>query len=505
MKKLFSLYAIILSAVLLVSCYKDESNYNLVDVNKITITGINERYVQITARDTLKINPTIGSGADAQLYEYAWIRYSALAPYGIIDTISRDRNLSYPVKGSPGNFHVIYSVKNKTNGLSGNFMLTLEVTSIYSKGHYFLKETEDGNSDMDLLIDDGTVLTDIVKKTNGASLLGKPRSMGVMYNRPVVDPYTLTRTNAHALGLITFDKKVGIYRVADMYQLFDHTSMFYAEPNDIPYKFYTNHAQSVYLSSSGVYTTSGIGTGKYGAPVNEAVIGASDQWAMAVGNVGFVYWDEINRRILFHNYQSIAMEITTTTNFPTTNLNYNCVFMGNTGNVVNILFRDRSDASKMSLYQLTSVAPSPFTVPTVASIRNIASTSKLHTATYFGANERTAQMIYFVNANKLYYYNLTNNEEVAILPQGLPADETITYVSNRFNYYETPKLDFFTVATYKDGNYKVFMYNMVGGLPVGAAVRTASGKGKIKEIHHVGTTYNSITEGGGSLLFSYSR
>lgn len=133
--------------------------------------------------------------------------------------------------------------------------------------------------------------------------------------------------------------------------------------------------------------------------------------------------------------------------------------------------------------------------PKIGSITEIGPSSKLHTASLFAANERTAQIIYFIDNNKPYYYDAVNNVEYEMNIEGFPSDETITYISNRYDRNASKKFDYLTIATYKNGKYNIYMYDMVGGLPYGKAVRTTSGTGKVKETHYLNTTkFDSNTD-----------
>lgn len=504
MKKILFIIATVLSGTLLNSCYKDKGNYDYFSVSDITISNVESKYVQVTELDILKINPKIASAYDTTQFEYIWSRYDSKRN---LDTISRSKNLSFAISGMPENYTLMFSVKNKENGLGSNVQTELEVVSPFSKGHYILKETAEGNTEIDLLREGDDLVENVLFTTQGSPLQGKPRSMGILYENPMIDPETLARSTANCIGLITYGKQTSIFRLADMYKVNDHSTMFYGEPDDVPYHFYTNYNNSIYLSSAGLHSISGPGVGKYGPP-SSAATGGSEFRTLAAANIGFVYWDEIGRRILFHNYTSTPQVVASAT-FPTTNLNYKCIFMGNYAGVISgrptsvifILFRDLTDPGKLVLYRMTG--DSPFSAPTVASVTTLNSTSKMHTATHFASNERSAQIIYFVADNKPYYFDPATQTETSFSPQGLPADEEVTYISNRFDYYDSSRINYFTVATFKNGTYKVYMYNMIGGLPYGAPVKRISGIGKVKETHHVTTTFSPISEG--NVNVGYSR
>lgn len=483
MKKTTYLFLILIAASLFTSCYKDKGNYDYTPISDIVVAGIQSSYSKITGLDSLSITPQITSSYNTNELEYTWLIYDV---NNKCDTLSHKKNLSYFVSKGPGTYAIYYYVKNKTTGYFKNTSTTLTIQTQYTSGHYILKETTNGNTDMDLLLDDGRVIPNILLKTQGAALSGTPRSMGILYSQPITDPSTLEKVFAHCLGVITNDKKTNVLRASDMHSVFDHSTMFYDVPKDTPYKFYTAFWTNGYLSSNGMYSSNNTspGSGILGFPYG--ISGGSDHWGFSTKTYGMIYWDETNSRILYTNYNGLASTFTDKV-YPTSGLNYDCLFMGSYKTTVYALFRDKS-TSKVYLYKITTSSMSK--PPAIGSVIEINASSKLNTASLIASNEQSAQLIYFINNNKPYYYDVVNNLEYEMSVTSIPSDETITYISNRFYKLAIPNFDYLTIATYKNGNYKVYMYNMVGGLPNGAAVRTTSGEGKVKETHFLGTTYD---------------
>lgn len=482
--KIFKVIIIIfLANIALLSCYVDKGNYEYTPISDIQISGIESGYTKISAIDTLKLSPVITSSYGNNL-EYTWLIYDAL---NNVDTLGKEKNLSYFITKPTGNYTVYLYVKSKTNGYYVHTNTSLTVGTQFTRGHYILKENSAGNTELDLLLDDDRFVSNILQSTQGEALSGAPRSMGILYDKQIIDPVSLNKVSTHCLGLITYNKKVNILRASDMRKIFDHSTMFYEEPEETPYKFLTGFWTNKYLSNLGTYSTNVTtpGSGILGFPTG--VSGGSDHWAFSPSLLGMVYWDEINNRILWNNYNGTAYVINDL-NYATSNLNYNCLFMGSFKGVVYGLFRDKSNSDKLYLYRLTTSSSSR--PPVVNKVTEIDANSKLHTATLFASNQFSAEIIYFVSNNKLYYYDAVNNAEYEINAQGLPANETITFIANRKYNIDFPDFDYFTVATYNSGTYKVFMYNMVGGLPNGAPVRTRSGSGKVKETHYLGTYFD---------------
>ncbi len=493
MKKTKYILSVLLIVVIITSCYKDQGNYDYTSIGDIEISGFEDNYSLIAGVDTLRILPEITTSYNEKTLEYTWLIYDK---GNNIDTISHEKNLEY-IAGKSGSYKLFFYVKNNENGYYVHTTTDIESTTVYSKGHYILKETADGNTDMDLITNSGNLVSDVLLLTQGEHLSGVPRSMGILYSQAYYDPDSLTKENEHCLGIITHNKKFNVLRANDMRLIFDHATKFFEEPDDTPYKFFTCKWANIYLSSNGAYCTYNLdilqGSGMFGFPGND-IAGASDHFGYA--NMSMVYWDETNKRILFSDYNGQA-HILDDVNYPTVGLaNYDCLFMGSYDPYVYVLLKDNT-TSKLYLYLIETDSY------TVVSVTEIDGSSKMYTATHFASNEISAERLYFVENNKVYYYNCISNEEFEMNLTGFSADGEITYISNRHYNLSSPSFDYFTIAThYNDGTYKLYMYEMVGGIPYGEPVITTSGTGKVKEVHYIGTVFKDYYE---SFGYTYSR
>lgn len=475
----------LMAVLLMASCSKVEKE-NFIPISDITVSGIEASYTKLAVRDRYEITPTITSSYDEADFEYMWVIYDKDK---VKDTISTDRNLSMGVSQPAGDYTLFYYVRNKTNGYYVHKTIELKVTTEFSMGHYILKETASGNTDFDLLTPSGKFLSDVILGTQGAPMAGRPRSMGILYRRSMIDPATLKQSPANSLGIITYNKEIQILRVSDMRKFFDQSTLFFdrRDASHIPYKFFTAGLYSSYISNEGHFylgenqKTSGYLGFPFGVP------GGGDHWAMPRVSYNLVYWDEANHRI---NYLTESMRANVLIDPQTAN--FDCLFMGAQNNNVLVLFKDRT-TSKVYLNKYTASSQ------TAAIVRDkdkpsveLDGSFKLTTATHMATNERSAPLIYFINGNKSYYYDISSGLERDLVFDGLPADETITYLSHRYERQSIAKFDYLTIATQKGGNYKVYMYNMIGGRPFGLPQVTISGTGKVKETHFIGNaTYSS--------------
>lgn len=132
--------------------------------------------------------------------------------------------------------------------------------------------------------------------------------------------------------------------------------------------------------------------------------------------------------------------------------------------------------------------------PTLVAVIEIQPGSHFATATAFASNSQSAAVIYGVDNNKVYSFGLTGTTpEKELTFEGLPSNETITYVSNRYfsGYTDGNNFDHLIIGTQSGNNYKLYMYNMVGGEPVGAPVHVVSGTGKVHSVDYITPSVSS--------------
>lgn len=484
MKKIYILLSLLSVMSFISSCYVDKGNYEYTTISDILIDGFDDTYVLKSLVDTLVVNPIVSTDYPKEDLEYNWIIYDSKNER---DTISNEPNLSYFITKAPGNYTLFYYVYNKNNGYYNFTRTKLEVGTLFSRGHYLLKETENGNTDLDLYIAEGEKLDNIITNTYGSSISGSPRSMGILYDKSMINPDNNEKTNAHSLGIITYNDVIEVYRASDLRKVFDKESLFYEKHSATPYKFLTGVWNNDYISSDGLFFTSTRNqeSGKFGFPRGES--GGSDKIAYSETFLAAVYWDEHSKRIIHTNYNSQAT-VLVSDQFPTSGMDYECMAMVNCRGAVYGLFKDNT---KTSAYKLYRIYASSFSgVPKVQSVVELDSSYGLVSARLFAGNEKTAQMIYFVKDNSLFYFDVTSNREYAVEIPGIAPGEEITYISNRHYNLTSPAFDYFVVATYKDSVYKLYMYNMVGGLPVGEPIHYVTGSGKIKEVHYLSYTFD---------------
>jgi hypothetical protein len=502
----------LLGAGLMMSCFEDKGNYDYSDFTDPEISNVEDSYSKISFKDTLFINPEM-TPADAE-YDYLWTLNEAYVSVpssgdGILkDTISMEKNLVYPMDLPTGTYEVCLSVKNRENGYTVFKNIDLHVQTEFSLGFYVLKETPEGNTEVDLHAPEA-LLDNLIEKSVGTAMAGKPKSMGLIFSYCYIDPETGGYIYPRALS-VCVENDIRIFSLDDMTTIFTHEEMFYGDmpANDVPMYLYPNGYIIAYVSEAGVNYNyqaprnvwGGIfSAGKFGVPL-----------AIEKGykpNINMVYspnaaygyfFDELNHRFFmvdFNGQQITLFDENDADDKPgayspnNVPADYQLIFFGRnnvTGEGADeqgyALFKDAQGLMHLYVLSTSGVFSNP-----ILDVIDIPADKRMSDATIFSSNELGASRIYFNSGNEVWSYNVTNGEEKKLELQGFGGGE-ITYISNRYWTYADDaenNFNYLAVGTYQNGEYKIYMYETVGGEPTPgkAPARILEGEGKAIKVH----------------------
>ena len=199
-------------------------------------------------------------------------------------------------------------------------------------------------------------------------------------------------------------------------------------------------------------------------------------------------WDEKSHSLYAFDYNQIASPLLFddyTGADKTQNMtNLDCLHCGLSniaGNVTGtFVFSDKATGSRWLYLVGTS-----FFGATLSKCIQLPAESHMAHAVAYSTNGASASCVYCVDGNKLYayIYNSDDNNEVELKPEGIPSDETITYVANQYwQAFSDMDFDYLVVATQKGSAYKLYFYETNGGAPVGKPVLTTEGTGTVKSV-----------------------
>ncbi|MDR1273758.1 MAG: hypothetical protein LBK12_04335 [Odoribacteraceae bacterium] len=466
----------------LTGCFSDEGNYDYTEIIETTAPGIESSYNVVSLQDTLRIDPGLTPG-DA--FEYLWILGHLSPPH--LDTIGRENVLDYPVKLKSGLYEIVLRATNLANGQPTYHRTSLSVVTPFSVGFYVLKDMGD-HTDLDLHIPtDDEPLSNLLEKSDDGVMNGKPTSLGVTFDYSFNNPETNTNERAITLNICA-GEEARIIRVDDMTTIYTNQEFFLGEVSTATPYYITHHGGGmVYVTSEGIFFNDLLmqGDGKFGIkrPVTMGKAGYVPNPRSLVAAPEIYFYDDLNHRFLGLE-GSMGLIISGDDNviphellYLGCNYAYRMMYQGYA------IFQDRDVPGKRYLYQTMMASGVSFITGTA----EINPSLKFNEATYFATNELDAFAIYFLHDNRLYMYDVNNGIEIPLAPQGFPAGEEITYVSNR--YYQNPadaeaNFNYLAIATHQAGRYKIYLYNIVGGQPYGNPVRILEGEGKVAKMQY---------------------
>jgi hypothetical protein len=509
---MYSLFAL----TLLAGCYEDRSSDRYDPAGVIEITGIESSYTKTALVDVLEIKPVVTStdpSDNVDGFEYHWTCHTSL---GAIRDDGKGpvkewhtKDIVWPLDVNADGYTLILQVTDPATGYSVYRTTSLQVNTSFSVGFYFLKETGGGDTELDFHSPDGAITArDLLAWQFGAPIDGAPTSLSLLaypggtFNcYPYMDLETgelFSSPGTPALAVMG-GRDMKVMRISDMTQIYDYDQLFFSgtAPDEKP----VNALFMGMMANTAVFTEKGFYHGarpssRLSFPIAPAGTSLSKVTKLSVMTPVYAAFDEGNGQFLYYAWGGTQTPLSSTNQYSPTGIDCRALFMGtdnnadfNSGRGWAIL-EERSDPSKRHIYRLIQTATEPIT-----DVRTIPSEFEFNTAQVYGNNKGTStQMLYGGVGDKFYIYNTGNDTETRVSPAGIGSGETITMITHRPGIQNpsngsTPPLNgYMVVATHKEGNYKVYVYDMVGGVPDGNPVAVYTGAGKVVDMQYAGGT-----------------
>lgn len=510
MKKMKKIYFFIaaLATMTMFSCIDDDSTYASGDMIKLELGGLEKSYDVVSfSNDELQLTPTVTTSFAEDDMEYFWAYYdvakaNASSPYSgdtlMCDTISHDRNLSYCFNLIDGTYRLLFSARSKSTGYTQTIGTNIVCASSLSRGFCVLKEDANGNTDYDLYNPTyGTVTSDVLKSYQGKAMSGKPRCIDVIYQMAYINDENDEPSGANMLCITTEDNEYQVIRALDCKTIFTEDNIHYEQvPNEIPYRFVRGVLTEYFFTNNGVYNCYA-----YDAMEGSGVLGAFNGNGGSVHVVSspnamnsILYWNNQTSSFEFVDFNGSVFPVDSNVDaYETAGVNLNCIACGLCtfgDEILYFLMQDRSNPSKKYVYFFTA----DFSGAVLSDVRELAADAPFANAERYAVNGQTAAVAYYLKDNKVYSYNLVDASDAdkELTFKGLPSDEKISYISNRY-FSGGNSFDYLIVGTQTGDTYKVYMYSMIGGEPVGDPEVTFSGKGKLNRIVYVDPSASDYT------------
>lgn len=488
------IYFLLLSLpFLMASCIKDDSTMGT-DRASISISGVESSYnITTFNNELLEITPTVTSSFGDDDLAYSWSYFDTneallTHPNGYEATfLSADKNLKEDIGFRDGTYTFLFTVTSKSTGYSQTVSTQVYASSVLSQGFCILKENADGNTDMDMYNTKmNTLIENMFATYQGSALNGKPRAMDVLFGQAYMDRSTDKPTGGNLICVTTYGNEVKWVDLQGFKTVMDASTCHYTQvTGEVPYRTVQGDQSVYYLTSSGIYssyTASHNVSGIFGTMSGNG--GSTHVVAVPSKRHTMLYWNETTRSICLCDINGQDRKVESELEgYPVTNTNMDCLASGVNkadGELVYFLLKDRTNGNTYLYY-----IDAGYTRATLSAVEKVKADSHLANGTSFTVNNNSAKVIYSLKDNKVYAYELKNNgTEREISLAGIPADEQLTYISNRYFLGTTP-FNYFVAATQKGNTYKVYLYNMLGENTVGAPQQVITGTGIFKSFNYI--------------------
>ena len=504
---------VVMMTVVPTSCFDDDSTVGTETLKETIITGIDKQYVKTAyVGEHLTITPDVQSGYGDDQMTYTWLlldkntgKEDANGNVPEPTVIGQAKSLDYEVALAPGTYEVRFMAA-AANGYTAYATASLTVRTLFSQGFYILKETADGRTDLDLFTPAGDKGDDLIAQIEGQPLHGKPLGLYPNYMMNYINPDNDKVESTNAITVTTDAKVIHVSRVADFKTIYTRDNICYdtMASGEQPYATYlsASFGYTLMLTSNGLYYTNSAiastsSTGQFGMPAGKC--SGSRYFFIDQANFGCgALWDAETHSLMAHTYNMDVSPLLygnlsgeeETQNLAGTeclHCGYNRLASNSTG-----LFVLGDDAGKRYLY-LTSC--SFFGVQLTKRVE-LAAGSHAAKATAYSTNGISASYLYCLDGGKLYAYVFNSDEssELELKPERIPADETMSYVTNLFwnpSFSPGDAFEYLVVATQKGNSYRLYFYQTNGGAPIGAPVLVTEGTGTVRSVRFLNDGFSN--------------
>lgn len=167
---IWSKIGILLFIILQISCYKDKGNYDLTEINKVSILKNGSDTIKINQFDMLSVETLVEQSLAEKNdnLSYKWSVYLLNAPItGLIDEVladTKDLNMQFGLR--PDTYTLLYTVTDNNTGVSSFKKYLLQVGSKLSEGWLLINQNAAGESDVDLLHPEGYTIKNLLSTAN---------------------------------------------------------------------------------------------------------------------------------------------------------------------------------------------------------------------------------------------------------------------------------------------------------------------------------------------------
>lgn len=501
-----------------VSCFKDNTTLGAKNVGDIEIGKLSDATVVLFVGNHLKVTPEVKHGYSEEEMDYAWylLGEKELGDHNyhsgkrIADTKALDLTVdNHEWNLAPGRYTLVFEAQ-ASNAYTQTATMTLTASTEFSEGFYILKETADGNTELDLMTAE-KYFPDLMSAKIGNALPGKPLNLAVVYdNGRINENDELEATNmVHVFA----ERDYHAFRTQDMLEIFNRENlMFDPLPEDeILYGMTSGCFDNICLSNKGYYEFPfGASSGKLGLPTIEGDMQGMQALVAGGYNGDVIFWNEQTQSLYSVKEKFDPEDCPLPAGFEHADLEYLASgFSKNTSTETAWFLCQDKNSGKRLLFQVKAelmlwgayVMSAELSVLPVCVIDTDKHLAKSRIMSGVGLGKIG---IYVVDEGKIYLYDLESGEEILVPLEGIEGE--ITYISN--NYLNLKDMmgeemegafNYLLVGTRDGEGYRLHIFDeLVSGVPNKKTPKEVK-KGKngvVKHIRYCSNLINSDQWGG---------
>ena len=516
MKKFSKILAFAAIALGVSSCFKDLGNYDYIEFDNFEVKELENSYSVISFRDNLKIEPEIISKATD--FEYRWfITRKDNEGKEVVDTLSREKVLDVPFEYKTGQYPIYLRVQNVESGAAKFVSSVVRCTTPFLDAFYILKETTDGNTELDIHYPSGEPSVNMIEKTIGAPLQGKPKSLS--YNpffsyldqeigENVIDDLLIPASETDRVS----------FRLSDMNVARSNDEWFYSPypSSKIRYSL-TMWAGVIIMTDDGMHQnyqvpawgmlTSGIFSDVPNRTEDEQGSFYDVSSDVCVSNDGgfsnAFFYDKRTNQFINIDFNSTPRHCNLMNGELVENLEGEVVDL--VGSSLDgprmFIICERENGSRYCYY---TNAEETNKIDLLKKFEFGAFEEFSKSEMYAGCR-KGGNILYSVYKNKVYAFNPASEQSDVLDFVDLPAGDIVYLDTMNFivDGEESISFNYLLVGLDNAGKYSLAMYDMVGGIPVKdeGPVRVINGEGRIKTVQYVNALKNGNTSGEWSIHY----
>lgn len=262
---------IILAILWMTGCIDDRGNYDYIpsdEVFPVSIDGADTTFTCYVG-DTVRISPAVSGTDNMNDLKYTWFLYQRGVAMSDEDTLAHTKDLTWRVDCDVNNYYLRFEIRDTLRDLFTYKSWSLNVSTPYGTG-WFVLEDDGTDTDLDIIMADGSTSEDLMTASGSGRMEGKARKIVYKDRHPqeIENPDgTVDKEYKKAFSVIS-ERDMRVYDAQNMAVLKYREDCFYEMPATLnPLNIETETSSDEVNIDGKFYLMSSGNIGKFGYPM----------------------------------------------------------------------------------------------------------------------------------------------------------------------------------------------------------------------------------------------